>query len=327
MLTEFLLTPDTFAETSDDTPIETLRALQNCLFPFAATPSGLVCNLGGNQWIQATSRKILHIQNSNLRALAQALFTKIVDEVSVSRPLVDHQGNAESDWITSGIKSSNKIPLNGIVVSGRIDSPTAPCLPMATFVSSEHWLNYQNPRLVGRTLSDQEDVLRVFCTHSDWIVVRMPQIYAGSDDEIVTIKQIIKLATNLPDGFKKSDIEIHLCKIPKIQEQNLLRGVALHLKSYLQQGVNVTLKLWPEKHFVNREIIGGDYTSNSEAQTIPRPRWMLTMTHVAIGSQKANNAGESGNTWSLFSRNEAFNHFEDINRHVPIQQIDAKDLI
>lgn len=327
MLTEFLLTPDSFTDLVDDDVAETLRALQSCLFPFAATPSALICNLGGKNWVQATSRKIVEIQNPNHKMLAQSLFTKIVDQVSVSRPLTNHPGNNESDWIESGIKSAKMVPLNGIVVSGRSGSPPVTCLPMTEFISPEHWIGYPNPRLVGRTPSDQEDVLRAFCTHSGWILIRMPQIYGGSDDEIVTIKQIIKLATKLPDGFKKSDIEIHLCKIRNMSDDNLLRGVALQLKRSLQQGVKVTFKLWPEKHFVNREIIGGDYTKTSQTEVIRRPRWMMTMTHVAIGSNKANNAGESGNTWSLFSRENAFKHFQKIEGQKAERKSDAKNLI
>lgn len=327
MLTEFLLTPDSFTDSAEDDTAETLRALQSCLFPFAATPSALICNLGGKNWVRATSRKIVEIQNPNHKMLAQSLFTKIVDQVSVSRPLTKDPGNNESNWITSGIASAKKVPLNGIVVSRKSGSPPLPCLPMSEFISPEHWLGCPNPRLVGRTTSDQENVLRAFCTHSDWILIRMPQIYGGSDDEIVTIKQIIKLATNLPDGFKKSDIEIHLCKIRNVSDDNLLRGVALQLKRFVQQGVKVTFKLWPEKHFVNREIIGGDITRTTQTEAIRRPRWMMTMTHVAIGSNNANNAGESGNTWSLFSRENAFEHFQKIEGQKPELESEAKNFI
>lgn len=326
MLREFLLTPDSISDVSDDNAAETLRDLKTCLFPFAATPTALICNLGGNEWISATSRKIATITDPTHRTLAQGLFTKIVDQVSVSRPRTNHKGSDEADWISSGIKSSTSIPLNGIVVSKDSKAPPDPCMPMVAFVSPEHWQKHPNPRLVGRDRTEQEDVLRTFCTHSDWILIRMPQIRGGSDDEIVTVKQIIKLATDLPSGYKKSDIDLHLCNIRNIDQHRLVNGVASELGRFLRQGVNVTLTLWPERHFVNREIIGGDYTRTSENETIRRPRWLMTMTHVAVGSRNANNAGEAGNTWSLFPRDQAFKRLEEIDAMPPIQQVDANAL-
>jgi hypothetical protein len=43
------------------------------------------------------------------------------------------------------------------------------------------------------------------------------------------------------------------------------------------------------------------------------------MTHVAVGSRDATLAGEAGNTWSLFSRQKAYQRFEQIRAATPLK--------
>jgi len=179
-------------------------------------------------------------------------------------------------------------------------------------MSPTFWENLPNPRLVGRDTATQEDALRAICVHSAWLLIRLPQIRGGNDDEIVTVKQILRLSNRLPAGFRNSDINLQICSIHNIPERNLVGGVKSELDSYIRQGAKITLTIWPERHFVNRELIGGEYATTSQGALVPKPLWWITMTHVAVGGRNATNAGETGNTWSLFSRQKAQKRYEQI---------------
>jgi len=162
-------------------------------------------------------------------------------------------------------------------------------------------------------------VLTAICTHSDWMILRLPQIRGGNDDEIVTVKQIVKLSNQLPPGFRKTAIDVQVCMQKNISERNLFGGIASELSTFLKQGYNIRLTIWPEKHFVNRELIAGELAKTSTGNLVPRPLWYITMTHVSVGSRDAANAGEAGNTWSLFSRQKAFERHQQLSLDKPIR--------
>jgi hypothetical protein len=143
-------------------------------------------------------------------------------------------------------------------------------------------------------------------------MLRLPQIRGGSDDEIVTVKQIIRLSNQVPAGFRKTAIDLHICMQPRITEQSLIGGVSGELSAFVRKGIQIRLTLWPEKHFVNRSLLAGDFAKTSSGDFVPRPLWFITMTHVAVGRRNAGNAGEEDNTWSLFSRQEAHKRFEQL---------------
>jgi hypothetical protein len=309
MLAEFLLTPD--ALSGGDGP-ETVRKLAQCLFPRHAASPALICMLGGEKWVQAASQKIARLSNPNQRFEAMSLFQKLHSQICVNRPPLNLASDDETDWIRAGVASASHVPVDRIVVSSKATPPAQIGVTIEDFISDAFWEHFENPRLVGRDTTTQEQVLRAICTHSDWLMVRLPQIRGGSDDEIVTVKQIIRLSNQVPEGFGKTAIDVHICMQPRITEQALFRSVSAELSPFIAEGIQVQITVWPERHFVNRELLAGDFTKTSPGNIIRRPRWWITMTHVAVGSRNAANAGEGANTWSLFSRKRAYERFEQI---------------
>lgn len=318
MLAEFLLTPDAFAEDDGKNGVDVIREIGQCLFPSRAVPVALVCKLGGEEWERATSRKIARIANKNHRDAAMAFFQKLLSQLCVIRPAISVPMEEEAGWITAGVTSASQVPIDRIVVSSKSAPPANLGVSVKDFLADDFWTSFENPRLVGRDTATQEKVLRAICTHSDWLMLRLPQIRGGSDDEIVTAKQIIKLSNQLPVGFRKTAIDLHICMQPRISEQNLIRGVSGELSTFVRQGVQIRLTIWPERHYVNRELLAGDLAKTSPGDRVPRPLWWITMSHVAVGSARAANAGEAGNTWNLFSRLKAHERFEQINACSPI---------
>lgn len=318
MLAEFLLTPDAMADAYGGDGIDAVRELTGCFFPSRATPLALVCKLG-DEWEKATSMKIARIANVNHRQAAMELFKRLMSShLYVPRPVVSGGNKTENDWIAAGVTSNQHTPMNKIVVSDQATAPASVGTSIRDFVSDSFWEEFSNPRLVGREIVSQEQVLRAICTHSDWLIMRLPQIRGGSDDEIVTVKQIVKLSNHLPVGFRKSSIELHVCKMSTTVEK-LSRDIANELRPLVKQGVILQLSIWPEKHFVNRELLGGDNTRTSPGEIVRRPLWWITMNHVAVGSKAAANAGEAGNSWNLFPRKAAYERYQKVLQEMPLR--------
>jgi len=318
MLADFLLTPDVFLDCAVNESSEMIRELHACLFPIAAAPVALICKLGGDEWTHAVSRKIMCIKNASQRQRAMDLLTRILDQLSVARPALKRDGSEESHWILAGVNSSSQVPLSGIVLSEKATPPDDLGVQLKQFVQADFWDAYSNPRLVDREIAKQTKELRAICTYSDWLVIRFPQIRGGSDDEIVTVKQAIQLATQLPHGFSKSDVDLQFCEQSKFPKERLISNVSSELRSFVNQGTQITLTIWPEGHFISREIIGGEYASLSKNTRIKNTRWWITMGHVAVGSRRAANTGDAANTWSLFSKKKAEQRIEELAKQSPV---------
>lgn len=318
MLAEFFLTPDALTDDGGRNGTDVVREITECLFPHRAVPVALICKLG-DDWEKATSRRIARITNPNHRALAMSLFQRLLSQLCVSRPATPLPSSDEAGWVSAGIKSASCVPMERVVVSDRSTQHSEFGIPIKDFLADEFWEELGNPRLVGRNTAAQEKVLRTICAHSDWLLLQLPQIRGGSDDEIVTVKQIIKLSNQLPMGFRKTAIDLHICKQRSNTEQKLFRGVASELASFVRKGVQIQLTIWPERHFVNRELLAGEFAKTSSGDLACKPLWWITMTHVAVGSRHAANAGEAGNTWSLFSRHKAHERYHQLLAASPIR--------
>lgn len=317
MLAEFLLTPDALADDNGGNGVDVVREIRQCLFPSRAVPVALVCKLGGEEWERATAQRVARIANPSHRLDAMSLFQRL-SQFCVTRPSAPRPSDDEAGWISAGVTSASRVPMERIVVSGRSAPPTDTGVSLKDFLTDAFWEKLENPRLVGRELATQEQVLRAVCTHADWLLIRLPQIRGGSDDEMVTAKQIIKLANELPAGFRKTTIDLQICMQRNISEEKLIRNVSGELAEFVRRGIQIRLTIFPEKHFVNRELLAGDLAKISSGEFRQRALWWITMTHVAVGSRNAANAGEAGNTWSLFSRQRAHERREQINADSPI---------
>ncbi len=319
MLAEFLLTPDALADDGGESGVEIVRRLQQCLLPSRTVPIALLCRLGGAEWERAASTRIARISNYNHRQDAMALFQKLQSLLCVTRPTVPLSSQTEAGWIAAGLTSASRVPLDRIIVSTAAAPPAAIGVSLQNFLAVDFWEPFENPRLVGRDHASQAKVLTALCTHSDWVQLRLPQIRGGSDDEIVTVRQIIKLSNDLPAGFRGTQIDLHICQQRNLSDSNLIRGVRDELSGCCRGENAIRLTLWPEKHFVNRELLAGDFAKTSTGTLQSRPLWWITMTHVAVGSRDATLAGEAGNTWSLFSRQKAYHRFEQIRAATPLK--------
>jgi hypothetical protein len=314
MIAEFFLTPDAFCESD-----EGIRQLKTCLFPFGNPPVGVICHFGEEEWETIVSRRIVKIPNANQRTLAMKLFQRVCSEVAVFRPPIVETPNDEDGWITQAQRSSTDLALDGIVASQNVEPLPGDCTRLSDFTSSAHWENFGNPRLVGRDVASQVPILNSICAHSDWLIIRMPQVKGGIDDEIVTIKQIIQLANRLPAGYKKSDIFVDVPLLKNYEEkfgtqagaERLMRQVKSELAAEKVVGAELSVSIYPVKSFVNREVVAGEFAKESDGNISFKARWYLTMNHVAVGGKQAAQRDDS-NSWNLYARSEASDRLDEL---------------
>jgi hypothetical protein len=307
MLAEFYLTPHALADDDGGNGAEFVEELERTLlFPeqnrAASVP--LICGLGTKEWLQAASKKIAHISNHVHQHRAKRFLLKLErDYCLVDRPPTAVNTNEEKGWIDAGIQSASSFPLEKIIASSKPDSLPKNVFRIKDFISEEFWEAYQNPRLIGRSENEQEPVLRAVCAHSDWMIVTLPHIRGGSDDEIVTIKQILKLAKNLPQGFTKTEIKLRIQgeEGGNSANERRIKAVRRELEDYLED--NVGFHIDACDGILNREILAGKYRKTSGGAREKDPRWLITMSHVAVGSRRTVD-GET-NTWNLFPRKNA----------------------
>ena len=319
MLAEFMLTPDALLAGFSREGRDAIDELKACFLPGRTVPVALLSKLG-EEWVNAAARKIARINTAH-RHKAMAVFQQLLSDASLSRPAVRVHIDDENGWIQAARSSNSQVTFERIVVSPSATPPMGNGLTLAEFLNDVFWEGYENPRPVARDLASQEPALKCICAHSEWIIIRMPQINGGNGDELATVKQIIQLSNRLPIGFHRSAIDLHVCVQRGMSEQALLDGVSSQLEQYVRQGVTIQISLWP--HFINRELIAGDLPKTSTGEQFRRPLWYITMAHVAVGRREANDT-ESGNTWSLLSRRRAFARHEELKASTPLQTLILK---
>lgn len=316
MLAEFLFTPEALVDNDGRNGSEVVRELKRCFSSSSSSPTAIACKLGDDQWIGAVNKQIARIADRNHRSAAISFLKWLLENCSVSRPATNNAINDESGWIESGVKSALQVPLDNIVTSRQQASSKGLEIRLSDFISEQFWEKHPNPRFVDRTTSVQNQALRTVCVHSDWILLRFPYVKGGCEDEIVTVKQVIGLSSKLPEGFSKSFIRLQVCERKGRDSANLISSVFNEIAGAFEGEVRIQIEVVPE--FLNRELIAGDFTVDSSGKTFERPRWLITMSHVAVAANRNRNLNTSANTWNLFDRRIAFERFEEIRSASPV---------
>ena len=316
MLAEFMLTPDALLAGLSGEAGDTADELKGCFLPGRGVPTALVSKLG-EEWQRAVTRKIAGMKET-YRSKAMKLLERLLDECSVERPSVRVDVDDENGWIAAARSSNSQLAFERIVVAASATTLISNEVPLHEFLQNVSWDAWRYSRIVARDHKSQEPALKCVCAHSAWITIRMPQIRGGSDDELFTVKQVIRLSNRLPPGFPKSAIDLHVCLQRGVSERVLIDGISAELEEYVREGVAIELSLWPP--FIGRELIAGDIAGKSSGEQVRRPRWYITMGHVAVGRREANDTA-AGNSWSLFARNEAFARHEKLKDETPLRKL------
>ncbi len=309
MLGEFVITPDVFVA-DDDVLRHRLNDLREMLLPRLGVSAFAVCQLGSDRWRTAVCGKIAAIRNPELRSNAMALFERVVNEVSVVRPLLKTEALvSERSWIAAAEHSASQMTLDGIVAN-KPNTELKHLLSVEQFASDEVCERFRNPRFVARTEEAQLHSLRTICLHAEWLILRLPQIRGGVDDEIVTLKQVLKLASTRFSGQRNCSVELHVCRQDKIPDARIRKSILDEVSGFRSGLADVDVLFFPKKAFTDRQLFAGEWAPMPHNERLRRVRWLVTMTHVAIGKRREASAEPC--TWSLFDRKSAYARLKQI---------------
>ena len=105
--------------------------------------------------------------------------------------------------------------------------------------------------------------------------------------------------------------------------ESLMRNVKGELAGEKVADCEITVSIYPAGSFNNREIVAGEFSYDSDRNVIHKPRWYMTMNHVAVKGVKASKRNE-GNTWNLFPRqvaNKRLDELADLNTVIPSETV------
>ena len=163
------------------------------------------------------------------------------------------------------------------------------------------WNNISDGASPASVISEQVKLLRKFCLHSEWIGFCNP--FAATSEVDFTIA-LLKAIITKPAGFTKTNVEFHFAKrdVEPIERARLQNRAASFIRSqvtaYPSAPNTVNVFCWPR--MLERTIFAGTYTKDGDGNTRKKPRWGISMTHVAHGEAER----QEHHRWRLLEKGE-----------------------
>ncbi len=141
-----------------------------------------------------------------------------------------------------------------------------------------------SPRMV---IAEQVKLLRKLCLHSEWIAVINAHGFGSEQDFSL---QLLETAFRRPSSFGPIHVELH-SEAPDVvdpiqrraSEEKQADNMRPKIQRFLKTPHKVDLYFWPK--LLDRVIVAGNFVKESGGTTRKRPRWGVSMNHVARGSE------------------------------------------
>lgn len=291
MLTEFAFTPSIFDEQVNenvDVWRSRLERLGDRMFPPGYPCPVIVANLYGGGWKPETSRLIQRIADDRIRRDTMKLFTQI-DKVLIDRPIAkDDWPEDQEAWCKEAVAAEKGEPLDRIVACRFAMKDPTPELERVRCISevrdSGFWSGIPADDSPAMEIGKQVVALSKLAYHSDFLSLITPHINGGSDDESDFAIELIRSTRRKPSSGPTPLVEIHT-KGPRDATPGdatftkYVSAVTGKLARDLGPGFEFTLFFWPK--FTDRFVIAGDLTEDAAGNKVKRPRWAVSMNHVA----------------------------------------------
>lgn len=291
MLIEFAFTPAIFDEQINDEADawrSRLEKLGDRMFPAGYPCPIIIADLYSGSWKQEAAKHVRRIRNSQIRSDAMKLFTQI-EKVLIDRPIAnDDWPDDQEAWCKEAIAAENGEPLDRIVACRFAMETADPALKRVRCLSevrdSGFWSGIPADDSPAMEIGKQIDALSKLSYHAGFLSLITPHINGGSDDESDFAVELIKSTRRKPGRGQTPLVEIHT-KGPREANPeddaftNYVSAVKGKLSRDLGPGFEFTLFIWPK--FTDRFVIAGDLTEDAGGNKIKRPRWAVSMNHVA----------------------------------------------
>lgn len=314
MLAEFAFLPSIFDEKYHPDIAswkESLRELGREMFKRNVGCPAIVADLQNGNWSILVERNVRGISDKNVRADVMKLLTQI-KEIGVRRPghlkkLVD-----DDDWTHEIVLSQKSEAFDRIVTTGPASKTTTGAVlklwNLADVSTDAFWNGISPDCSPQMKIKDQVRLLRKLCIHSAFVMLVTPHISGRERDETDFAIELVRSALDRPPGYPSVQVELHteVSSDWKMSCGEHASSIAARVKNVLGAGQELSIVIW--KKLLDRVIIAGDFTKAADGALIRRPRWGVSMNHIARRHDEIR--AKFFTEWKLLNRDSVGRWFE-----------------
>lgn len=305
MLTEFALTPSIFDEEAHedkDAWRDQLRELISSMFPRTAVVPVIVSDLFAGSWSSHVVPYVERIRDHRAKKYCQDLLTMMHNRLVIRPECREWPYDEDVAWCREAVASNMIVPIERIIsvettknmLSGECDSIRS----IEEVLDAGFWRGIASDASPRMIIADQIMLLRKLCLHSQWIALINPYTSTTETDFAI---ELLRMALNRPSGFEPVKIEFHAQEPQNCSgEEDLserIRSVTNTMTWLVRRTLSasdaIDLYFWPR--ILERRLIAGTFSRDSNGQQHKCPRWGVSMNHVARGTD----SDADSTNWSL----------------------------
>lgn len=281
-----------------------LRDLRELLFPRRSEPNVLLVDPHKENWFKEVSMVATRLpaqSQYDARKLLERLATDGLIRCSSQRA----KPNNESDWLKLIESGGNHyvdyaFAVDTSVCSTRVESVSR--------ISDDAWLKAQFPwsKSIARCRSSQLPIFQKLLLDTDWCIAELPYLKGSSDDEIVTLKQLIDVISDLP---RTKPYELDL--VTKLEDKPTYwaSNVEAELREASKLRSQINVRVFALSRYTERYFTVGKSATIAGGQSKREARRCIAAQHVAIGRDRPTDSS----TWTLCNVVDTKNRFEKLN--------------
>jgi hypothetical protein len=307
MLTEFAFTPSIFDEDAHEDREawqDQLRELRSAMFPRTSAWPVIVSDLYAGSWWSHIQSYVDKIEDHRAKKACRELMTGIQRMLVVRPECGEWPHEDDALWCREAI-ATNAVETIERIVSVQATKEIAPdeftmVRSLNEVTESGFWRGIDSDASPRMVIAEQVDLLRKLCLHSQWVALVNPYGFGNEQDFAI---QLLGIALNRAPSFGPIHFELH-AQEPDVSDVNeraiRMRNVASNMNRRIQPMLagthSVELYFWPK--LLDRILVAGHYTRESNGNQRKAARWGVSMSHVAHGNEP--NAAPT--EWKLLRR-------------------------
>jgi hypothetical protein len=309
MLTEFAFTPSIFDENAHEDKEawrDQLKELGRNLFPRVAAWPVVVSDLYAGSWNQVADQTVKAITDQRARLLCEGILQNM-RKTLVHRPSCGNWPDEDIAWGREAIASNNAEPIERIVANAATKAALLEEFQLIRSLDEVEdggfWRGIASDASPKMIIADQVQLLRKLCLHSEWVAFINAHTSTSESDFAL---ELVRTVFSRPTGFTEIECELHTQEPQNCADEadrktrlnNVTHNVSNQVRRMLSGSQSVDLYFWPK--LLDRFLIAGTFTVDSNGHQRKRPRWGVSMNHVA----RSSDPDAAPTEWKLLRREQ-----------------------
>lgn len=280
MLTEFAFTPSIFDEDAhDDIDVwrDQLKELGRNMFPRVSAWPVVISDLYSGSWSQIADQTVKLIKDQRARVLCEGILQNM-RKMLVTRPVCGDWPDEDVAWGREAIASHRIEVIERIVANSSTKTALREEFTMIRSLDEVEeggfWRGIASDASPRMIIGEQIGLLKKLWMHSEWIALINP--FSCGNEQDFTL-DLIKVAFGRAAGFGSPQFELHG------QDDKKWVNIATQVRNCLSPGHTVEIYHWPK--LLDRLVLAGTLSSESDGSKKKSVRWGVSMSHVAHGAE------------------------------------------